>query len=500
MRIYFLLLTILLTVGMGLSQDLSPESILEDLEMGDTLDLAGEPSAGEYLADTIPFAGADTTYFMRGDPEYNLIRATEFSDLDVVRILIERGVDANASTYEGVTPLMFASQNGDVEIMMYLMAHGAKVNAKPLNDVTALIGAVRTGHYGASAILLDSGAVVDARDELNLTSLMHASAYNYPDIVELLIDGGARMENGDWFGTKPLMMASFYNCIESADVLLDKGADPDGKDKNDFTPLMVAVQHKDYDMAWLLLDKGADPTIQNAGGLHALAMAVMRKDMDMMELLLESGADINQNINSSTNSLSLAEESRDDELIAFLNRNGGKYNRKPEVSEIRGGLDLSFNGDDSMLGFVAGVSENKYNLYLTSGFLVRPSAIPILRPENDTLSFQLWEKRFMWPVSLGKEFKLIRDKKQEFGFRIHLTGALTWGSYRGSSLDVGPSYMVIPGAGMYWKGKNIGILVDYQYVAFKVHNVSPHRIGLSILGFYDFRSRIKHTRKDISWF
>lgn len=488
MRNYFLILSLLLFVGRGHSQDSSPESILEDLEMG------------EYLADTIPFTGADTSYFLSGDPEFNLIRATEFGQLEVVKMLVERGVDADAETYEGVTPLMFASQNGDIEIMKYLMAHGANVNARPFNDVTPLIGAVRTGYYDAAALLLDSFALVDARDELSLTSLMHASAYNYPDIVELLIDRGAGMEKGDWFGTKPLMMASFYNCIESADVLLDKGADPDGKDTNNFTPLMVAVQHRDYDMAWLLLDRGADPKIQNAGGLHALAMAVMRKDEDMIELLLESGADINQDINPSTNSLSLAQESGDDELQAFLIRNRAKSNRKPEVSELRGGLDMNFNGDDFMLGFVAGVFENKYSTYLTTGFLARLAAIRILRPENDTLSYQLWEKRFLWPISLGKEFKLFSDQKQAFGFRIHLTGALTWGSYRGSSLDVGPSYLVAPGTGMYWRGKNFGILFDYQYLPFKVHDISPHRFSLSILGFYDFRSRMKHTKKDISWF
>lgn len=515
MRFYLLILILIFVCGRVLSQEEGLESLLEKLEQGsDSLEQGVEPFemervapvskgqfvSGEYLADSIPIAGIDTSYFLSGDPEYNLIIASESGQFEIVKLLVERGINVDASTYDGVTPLMFAAQNGDIDIMNYLIAQGANVNAKPNNDVTALISAVRSEHYEAAALLLDSGAVVDARDELDLTSLMHASAYNYPDIVELLIDHGAGIEKKDWFGSRPLMMAAYYNCIESADVLLDKGADPDGKDERGFTPLMVTAQHMDYDMAWLLLDKGADPGIRNAGGIHALALAVMQKDEDMIELLLESGAEINQNINSSTNSLSLAEESGKDDLVSFLVRNGAKYNRKPEVSELRGGLDLNFNSNDFMIGFEAGVSENKYQTFLTTGFLVRPAAKPVLRGENDTLSFQLWEKRYLWPISLGKEFRIISNGPKEFGFRVHLTGALTWGSYRGSSLDVGPSYLLMPGGGMYRRGKNAGIFFDYQYMPLNVHGISNHRFRISILGFYDFRSRMKHTRKDISWF
>jgi ankyrin repeat protein len=455
---------------------------------------------GAYVADTVPVSGPDTTYFIPGDPESNLIRAAENGQIEVVRMLVERGVNVNAATYEGVTPLMFASQNGDVGIMRYLIGHGADVNATPDNEVTALIGAVRTEQYEAAALLLDSGARVDARDELDLTALMHASAYNYPDIVELLIEHGADMEKGDWFGTKPLMMAAYYNCIESADVLLERGADPDGKDKNGFTPLMVAVQHGDYDMAWLLLDHKADPGIRNAGGLHALAIAVLQGNTDIVELLLESGAKVNQNINSSTNALSLAAESGNGSMESYLREQGARVNRKPEISEFRGGLDMNFNGDDFMLGFEGGVSEHKYRTFLTTGFLARLSAVNILRPENDTLSYQLWERRYLWPVTFGKELEVSRNGTRRYGLRLHLTGGMTWGSYRGSSLDVGPVFLAIPGGGLYWRNKHFGIAFDYQYVPFRVYDVSNHRFRFSILGFFDFRSRTRYTWKDISWF
>jgi ankyrin repeat protein len=463
-------------------------------------ELSGPEGPGAYLADTLPVGAWDTSYFSAGDPEYNLLQAADYGQAGVVRMLLDRGIDPDARTDEGVTPLMYASQNGDTAVMDCLIRFGADVNAKPDNEVTSLISATRKDQYEAVRLLLKSGAKVDARDELDLTALMHASAYNYPEIAGLLIDSGAGTEKGDWFGTRPLMMAAYYNCMETAEVLLRRGADPNGTDLNGFTPLMVAVQHGDYDMAWMLLDHGANPNLKNLGGLTALAMAVIHDDRDLAELLLESGAKINQNINSSTNVLGLAKEAGEEEMADYLLSNAAHPNRVPEISEVRGGFNLNFNGDDFMLGFEGGVTENKYHTFLTTGFMARPKAIRILRPENDSLSFQLWERRYLWPVSLGRNFTLNRGQKNLVGFRVHLTGALTWGGYRGSALNPGLRFLLIPGAGIFWRQKYFGISFDYQYVPIRVYDVSGHRFTLSFQGFYDIRTRLRYLRKEITWF
>ncbi len=154
------------------------ETLLEDLESSAEDSLSGTriTSGDEYLADTVEIAEFDTTYFLSGDPEYNLIRAAEFGQSEVVKMLVERGINVDSRSSRDVTPLMYASQNGDVEIVKYLIGKGANVNARPDNKVTPLIGAARTGHYEVVRLLLEAGARVDARDELGLTALMHAVA------------------------------------------------------------------------------------------------------------------------------------------------------------------------------------------------------------------------------------------------------------------------------------------------------------------------------------
>lgn len=443
---------------------------------------------------------ADTSASLLGDRAFNLIQAADKGQLKIVKFLVEKGVDVDATTVDGVTPLMYASQNGNTEIIEYLISQGADVNATPDNNVTALIGAVRTGHYEAAEMLLEAGAKVDAKDELELTSLMHASAYNYPEIADLLIEKGADTEAGDWFGTRPLMMAVYYDCYETTQVLVARGADLNARDTFGFTALMIAAQHADYDMAWLLLDKGADPRLRNKGGLHAIALATLSQDEDIIELLLENGASINQNINYSTNALNLAKEAKSEEMEFFLLENKAHYNRAPEISEIRIEMGLDFSADDLMVGGEVGISENKYNMFASTGIFARTKALKVIRPENDTLSYQFWERRYFWPFTIGKNFDFYRKQSNAAGFKAQLRGGPTWGGYRGSGLHPGTRFALVPSAGLYWREKYWGLSFDYEYVDYKVHELSPHRFRLSLLIFINLQKRMKYTRKDISWF
>jgi ankyrin repeat protein len=491
----------------GLSQvpDTIPHALSDTLqeERADTLEafprntpLSPIEGIGDYVVTVQP----DTTASLEGEREFNLVRAADRGQLEIVKFLVERGVDVDATSVDGVTPLMYASQNGYLDIMEYLISKGADVNATPDNKVTPLIGAVRTGHFEAAEILLEAGAKVDAKDELDLTSLMHASAYDYPEIADLLIEKGADMEAGDWFGTRPLMMAVYYDCDETTQVLIRRGADLNAQDTFGFTALMMAAQHANYDMAWILLDMGADPRLQNKGGLHAIALATMSGDEDIIELLLESGAGINQNINYSTNALSLAMEAKSDRMEAFLLENKAHKNRTPEISEIRIEMGLDFSADDLMVGGEIGVSENKYNMFATTGFFARTRAITVVRPENDTLSYQFWERRYFWPLTIGKNFPFHSKKENSMGFKAQLRGGITWGGYRGSDLHPDTRFIVVPSAGIYRREKYWGISFDYEYVNYKVHDLSPHRFRLSLLVFINLQKRMKYLRKDISWF
>jgi uncharacterized protein len=497
------------------SLDESQQSVLQDTKLMPDTDILPDTAAlsdttAANISDTLAQTDNsyiftqdpewDTSYFSPDNPEYNLILATDREQYKVVKMLLERGAYVNTSTDEGVTPLMYAAESGNIAITEILIARGAYLNERPSNGISALIGAVRSDHYEVAKMLLDSGALVNQKDYSDLSALTHASAYNYSRMITLLSQHGANLESEDWFGTTPLMTAVYYNCYEAARELIRLDADINAQDTFGFTPLMIAAQHGDYDMAWMLLDKGADTDIQNKGGQHAISIAVLNEHPDIVELLIENGAHLNQNISSSTNALNIAEEQGKDEMITYLKELGARKNNIPEISGLRFGSSIGFNGDVINVSVIGGVSELKYNSFATTGFVFRPTAVRILRSENSTLSYQYWERRYSWPITIGKQLSIVSSEDLEIGFRIQLTGALTWGGYRGSDRHPKVNYLFVPSAGIYRREKFYGVTFDYEYVPLKVHDISPHRIRVGMEFYIDIRKRTKFTYKHIDWF
>ena len=74
--------------------------------------------------------------------DYYLILGASEGDSALVHRLIDSGANVNAETYEGVTPLMYASQGGYNSIVKLLIDKGASVDGSASNGYTALISAI----------------------------------------------------------------------------------------------------------------------------------------------------------------------------------------------------------------------------------------------------------------------------------------------------------------------------------------------------------------------
>jgi ankyrin repeat protein len=104
------------------------------------------------------------------------------------RILLEAGADANqaASNPSRITPLHAAMARQDLELVKLLLAHGADANAAQGNGVTPLHSAAHSGQLELARVLVEAGATINARMDDGRTPLDFAKQGGFAEIVELL--------------------------------------------------------------------------------------------------------------------------------------------------------------------------------------------------------------------------------------------------------------------------------------------------------------------------
>lgn len=251
--------------------------------------------------------------------------ASENSNTEIVRLLLDSGADIEARDSHGSTPLYYTRQSGNIEIAGVLLDHGADLEAKDNDGLTLLSCAASTnqpelvtflldrgadretrskagetplmlasqkGTVEIAKLLLDHGAGIETRDNSGMTPLMHAARKGNVKVTELLLERGADITAKDYYGRTPLTTAAFYDHTGIAGLLLDHGANIEVKDRFEWTPLMWASYEGHQKMAAFLIERGADSKARGDFGWTPLFAAVIQNKIDLVSFLLDHGAGI----------------------------------------------------------------------------------------------------------------------------------------------------------------------------------------------------------------
>jgi hypothetical protein len=122
--------------------------------------------------------------------------AANKGDIETVQVLLEYGVDVNAQTSVGSTPLNYASwgYHDDARVARLLIERGADVNIRGGFGRTALHRASE-GSIEIARVLIEHGASVEVKNDDGKTPLYIASLHKREEIVKLLLEHGARQED-----------------------------------------------------------------------------------------------------------------------------------------------------------------------------------------------------------------------------------------------------------------------------------------------------------------
>lgn len=135
------------------------------------------------------------------------------ADAEVIALLLDHGAEdaRKAWDYEEVTLLHLAAEStADIEVFKLLLERGEDVNAQVSFGWTVLHLSVRNNGLDPEVVrlLLDSGADVAAKGDQGDTPLHHAASHSGPEVISILLENGAdaAARNGD--GDTPCDVAS----------------------------------------------------------------------------------------------------------------------------------------------------------------------------------------------------------------------------------------------------------------------------------------------------
>ncbi|HZS45641.1 MAG TPA: ankyrin repeat domain-containing protein [Blastocatellia bacterium] len=285
--------------------------------------------------------------------------AALIGDVDVVRMLINKGADPNSKDNTGVMPLHSAvlpkiRPDTLKPVVELLISKGAEIEAREDSDgMTPLLVAGKQSSIEAIELLIDKGASLTALTKSRKTLLHLVTERTWMpkrEIVALLLQKGAEINAKDIVGYTPLhrlvlmrlaaplvtgihmgivptdenARKAIADQIGTIELMISKGANVNAKDDAGSTPLHCAASIGRTDIAIVLLSHGADLNARNSFGLTALHEAARQGTVETVKLFVEKGADINASDPTGITPLRLALINNRDEVADYLRSHGAK--------------------------------------------------------------------------------------------------------------------------------------------------------------------------------
>lgn len=254
-----------------------------------------------------------------------LMLAASSKNLDLVKLLVDRGANVKAQDETSSSVLFYAAEGGSCEIFQFLKQKGADIKVDDKKQQTLLHLAV---NFNMAKMLLDMGLSVHAKDADGCTPLHYAAGRPDIQVIKLLLDHGAHINIESYiFKKTALYFAIRYHCtFEKIQLLLHRGSNIKRPSMDKQTPLHWAVDRGcGHEIVKILIDSGADVNVADIRGDTPLLLAAGMTDTNTTKLLIESGGNVNARSNGNENTpLHSAIRCGNDEIVKVLLEKGSE--------------------------------------------------------------------------------------------------------------------------------------------------------------------------------
>ena len=185
--------------------------------------------------------------------------------------LLQKGANPNTRDVNGFSPLMVAANFGNAEMVRLLLEWGADANA------------TTTSHHTNALHSLACAEIMHTTDE-------EEAARNLQDIAKMLIEAGANLNQENSDGITPILVAAGRNSILT-EIFLKAGA----------TLPQSGTAQLEHQINYLiregglehLLKHGLNPNLQTSQQQSILQKAVAHRAAGPVRALVKAGADVN---------------------------------------------------------------------------------------------------------------------------------------------------------------------------------------------------------------
>jgi len=302
--------------------------------------------------------------FLKYDPEIipkvtkyltnQLYEASESGDLEVVQIIIQRGISVNTNNSNGKTPLHLAAKSGHKEVTSLLLKCGANVNKADNDGKTPLILAAENGRVEIVRSLMRAAPVADIPspllsgaternkeilqellnhgDDLNtadtedFTSPYEEVWGGYVDVLRLLVNLAINVNTESTNTFIPLYVVGQESHVEVVRELLNHGANVNTADKEGLTPLHIAGLTGHVEVVRELLNHGANMNTADKNGFTPLHVAGFTGHVEVVRELLKHGANVNTADKNGFTPLHAAGHDKHFEVVRELLKHGANVN------------------------------------------------------------------------------------------------------------------------------------------------------------------------------
>jgi ankyrin repeat protein len=316
------------------------------------------------LNEVIYHIEAGTNPNLLEDSKHLLHVAAKGGRLEIVKFLIGKGFDINATNPEKWTALHLASKHCHLETVKCLVEHNADINCKDRAERTPLYLSAGEGHLDIVQFLIENGAdytyatVIGCSTPLlaatygghsevakyllsfvikkqcwisdeKLKTFMYGAGKGFLEIVQTLMEQGVDI-NSDWQNSTALHESAENGHLEVVRFVVEKGANVSTRNTLKSTPLLLAAEKGHFETFKYLAENGGDLGDKNNDGKGAIHLAAASGSAGIVKYMIEHSATtmalVNQTARSFGTPMHLASFGGHLDVVKLLCENGANIN------------------------------------------------------------------------------------------------------------------------------------------------------------------------------